>query len=552
MNRFHQILPYIVLVGLPMTGAAQLVAGPDAAGARVSNFEAVSKQLEPGGTVYAYLDLEGDAEVLGEFGNVLLAWGREQSGGALPPGLSAPGLISALGLDRVKAVGFSSRPMGNGMFHNRAVLHMPEGRSGIFNLMGGPAAPFRSPRMAPADSDWVMESDLTLGAALELAESVVRSLGDPQWLQQYHTALGFPMPMPGLEMTVKDFVGRLNSRVIIAGNLLEGKNFQLPGSGMKLPCFQTLVSFEGIDFLFPPLLELMESTGKTVVERDAGFVKIRQAESNTGDLEFLQPVICPDPAGARILLASHPEILEKWLAPGEKLEGSPRFQAAMAGLPAEGNELTYVTPLVIDTLTAAFGGGLRQSLEVPWAAGAGADSLISLLWEEWRRQNPSPQQPVAAVRANQPTGMTVHSNVAGSNKFVLAAAGLSLPVAAGLTGVVGIGKKQTSAVPIIPGAGHEAGNPGYNKEKDAEDDVSGAVRANLKQISFAAATLFLSDPGATEVTYEKLIEENLLFAIPAVAAESYKGLKLERAGGTLSLQVEDGLKVDYEYPPVLK
>ena len=62
-------------------------------------------------------------------------------------------LAAELGLTDVKAVGMSSAARPEGGFHNRIFYLLPEPRRGAFAALGGPARPFATARLAPADTD---------------------------------------------------------------------------------------------------------------------------------------------------------------------------------------------------------------------------------------------------------------------------------------------------------------------------------------------------------------------------------------------------------------
>ncbi|MES2466607.1 MAG: hypothetical protein V4675_04845 [Verrucomicrobiota bacterium] len=501
-----------------------------------SNFAAVARHLDPGGVFYTILDLDGDLARFAGVSDALMGLARTELGAAIPPGLSAKGILEGLGLDRVKAVGMSSKKAQDHLFQNRAMIYMPEGRSGLAKLFGGAAAPLQSPRLAPAGSDLVLETELTLSALLEITESVLRSTGDPQILNQYKGLLGFPVP--GLEMTAGDFIGKLNTRLMVAGRLEAGKTFTLPGSTTVVPAFRLVVSFDQLDFLFPPLMEYAGQSGRAAVEKGEGFERIVPSPNPPGGASDFQFLIHHDLNSKRILIATHPDALKEFLESQTPLADSEAFRKATAGLPMEGNEFSYVTPAVFK----AFDHLLRSALSEAPTPYTGS---IRTVMEELGKLSPWPAQPIASVRANLPEGMVFQSTSPHSFKSLIPAAA-TLPVAILSAASFGaysktLEKTRTGpAKPPTPAAEDEA----------SPDEAVESIRNNLQQIAFAAQSYFVDRPEATEVSYDQLIEAELLFRLEAVDGESYKGLKLKKTGGTLSAKRSGGDAVSHKYGPV--
>ncbi len=501
-----------------------------------SNFSAVARHLETGGVFYTILDMDGDLARFAGVSDALLSLARTELGAAIPPGLSAKGILEGVGLDRVKAVGMSSKKAQDHLFQNRAMIYMPEGRSGLAKLFGGAAAPLQSPRLAPAGSDLVMETELTLSALLEITESVLRSTGDPQILNQYKGLLGFPVP--GLEMTAGDFIGKLDTRIILAGRLEAGKSFTLPGSSTVVPAFRLVVSFDHLDFLFPPLMEYARQSGKAAVEKGDGFERIVPKANPAGETPDFQFLIHHDLNSKRILIATHPDALKEFLESKTPLSDGEAFRKATAGFPIEGNDFSYVTPAVFK----AFDHLLRSTLSEAPSPYTGS---IRTVMEELGKLSPWPAQPIASVRANLPEGMVFQSTSPHSFKSLIPAA-VTLPVAflsaASFRAYGKILGKTRSGLANPPAQAEE--------NEDPNNEAGETIRANLQQIAFAAQSYFVDRPEAAEVSYDQLLEAELLFRLEPVSGESYKGLKLKKTGGTLSVKRSGGDAVGHKYGPV--
>ena len=532
IDRFLPCVASLALAVSPVPSLAQTAPGGS------KHFEAVSKHLDQGGLFYTYVDIDGDAARFAGVADALLDFARKEAGGAIPPGLSAKGILQALGLDRVKAIGMSSRKAEGTLFQNRALIYLPEGRAGIFKLFGGAAAPLQAPGFAPAGSDLVLESELTLSALQEVAEAVLRSTGDPQMLEQFKGLLGFPVP--GLEMTAGDLISRLNTRILVAGRLEKGKTFTPPGSPSALPAFRLVVSFDDLDFLFAPIKEIAGQSGAATLEQGEGFELIRPTAALPEGLDDFKPVLYHDLKSKRLLLSTHLDAVEECLAGKQPLSGDPGYAKATEGLPKDGNEFSYITPAVFETFQK-----LMQTFmaAAPSPAAGPNPEILKELMAQMETLSPLPTHPLAGVRANLPEGMLFQSNSTSSFKSIVALAAV-VPVAFVATAATGI------AAPLSRISGEAKPEAPAAEAPPEEDDTTGAIRANLQQIAFAAQTYFLDHADAAEVSYEQLIKAELLFRVEAVNGESYKGLKLKKAGGTLSVKRSGGDSVDHKYGPV--
>ena len=166
--------------------------------------------------------------------------------------------------------------------------------------------------------------------------------------------------------------------------------------------------------------------------------------------------------------------------------------------------------------------------------------------EELGKLSPWPAQPIASIRANLPEGMVFQSTSPHSFKSLIPVAA-TLPAAILSAASFGaysktLGKTRAGlAKPPTPAVAEDEASP---------DEAAESIRNNLQQIAFAAQSYFVDRPEATEVSYEQLIEAELLFRLEAVDGESYKGLKLKKTGGTLSAKRSGGDAVSHKYGPV--
>lgn len=499
------------------------------------HFAAVSKHLELGGPFFSYVDIDGDFASLAEIGDKFIEIARK-NGSGIPKDLSAAKIIEALGLNSVKALGLSSRGLGKDLYHNRALVYMPDGPKGLMKLFGGKAAPYRITSFAPANSGLAMQVELSLSALLETAEGVLKAIGDESILTQYKVGLSFPVP--GAGMSVKEFVGKLNTRVLLTMRFDEGDRLSVPGVPFEFPRVQLMIALEDIDFVMQPVLAMLSENDNVSVDKGDGFTVIRPNVSLPGDLEYFKPGLCHDQKNKRIILTSHVE-LAKASGSGDTLGSNADFKKAMEGLPAEGNGLTYANPQFVKTFFDFYKDLLKQTSKAGGAP-AGMEQIMNTLFELF----PQPKTPVVSIYANVPEGMLFMSNTNESHKMTVAQLAI-VPVAfigGAMAGYQGAMERARSSADRA-----RLASPRENEGGGGAPGAAKAVKNNLQQIAFSAQTYFIDNPKENEVTYETLVKKELIFDLDPVSGESYKGLTLKRGGGELSVKTKGGDAISFKY-----
>ena len=497
------------------------------------HFAAVSKHLELGGLFFAYVDIDGDFARLAEFGDRFIEIARKETP-EIPKELSAAKIVDALGLNCIKAIGMSSRGLGKDLYHNRALFYMPDGPKGLLKLFGGKAAPFQITTLAPADTGMAAQMDLSLGSLLETAEAVIKSTGQAQALGQYKAALSFPVP--GLNMSAGEFIRKLNTRVLVAASIDEGRKLSIPGAPFKIPGIRIMIAFDDIDFVMQPLIAMLGESDAATVEKGEGFTIVRPDSSLPGDLEYFQPGLYHDEKNKRIILSSHLDMARN-AGKGNTLGGTDGFKMATSGLPQEGNGLSYVTPQFMKQFADFYAGIMKETMK-----SGGAPEVLEEVMKVVFELFPALPAPVASVYANVPEGMLIMSNLNENHKHTLVQMTV-LPVA--FIGGALAGYETTRVRAAARGAEERLRQRAENEEGD--DAPAKTVKNNLEQIAFSGQTYFIDNPKAKEVTYETLVKEELIFDLDPVAGESYKGLTLKRDGGELSVKLRGGDAVTLKY-----
>ena len=453
--------------------------------------------------------------------------------------------VDALGLLRLKAVGLSSRAQGPGLYHNRALLYMPEGPAGIFRLPGGKPSPPVISTLAPADTDLAVQVELALSSLVPTIRSVLGAAGDKENLNRLEAMLKFPVP--GVAMTAGEALEKLDLRLMLMGSVTEGKSIPVPNMKLEIPAFRLLLAIEGADFLMEPLLTYAGAYDILTIEKGDGFTIIQLNQDLQGGLEkHFQPALYHDHKSKRVFLTTHLEYARTVLGGASHLQDSAEYKSLTTGLSAECNGLSYYSPRFYQTARNFVGAAMRSSIP---GGESRVDSYLHTL-EALEGLLGSASGGMATTWSLLPEGWLILSNSPSTHKSTVAGMAVApLSIAAGM-----LGSAQTIQEIKLRSSGKAA--PGKARPADDEEDdepaeiPSKVIRANLRQIAYGAQNWFLENPTEPEVSYSRLVDAEMVYDVDSVAGEKYKPLTVLRRGGTLSVKTSSGDTISYTYPAV--
>jgi type IV pilus assembly protein PilA len=474
-----------------------LVKAPERSG----HFAAVQKQLELGGTLYAYADVDGDVFKLAD----ALRGVMEQVAETQPE--AAPylkqdyrALATIMGLDDIKAFGLSSVPAGDGTFRNRVFFLTPNGRHGFLAGLGGAPAPYTMVKLAPADADFYGEAEMDLAQVYTTLQAVVTKVGGEtaaNLMADRIKEAGVKASIPWL-----DVINAWKGRTAMVLRLDSEKTLLLPNFVIPRPSF--LLCIEGIAPAFEPLLKKSKGL-KMTQEKGRKIYRSAQPLPMPG----VDPVIVIE--GKTIYVATTPEFFKECLEHTSGLAETPEFKTALGKVSATGNSLAYVSPAFFARMHDLE----RLNPDLP---AKNAQTLRFLL------QNvPQPTLPLIAVRTNLPDGILVQSNLNRSLKQDVAMIAVYNPATLGLMAAMAI--------------------PAFQKVRTSAQEK--AVLNNLRQIAAAADQYYLENNVDT-VDLDKLVgPDAFIRELKPVAGEDYGELVL-KSGEPLVVHFPDGREVRYE------
>lgn len=469
---------------------------------RSKHFDAVNRQLELGGTLYGYVDVDGDVERLAAMLSGLLESIAETSPEAAMLRQDVGAIAGDLGLTDIKAIGLSSVATSTG-FRNRAFFYTPGGRHGLLAGLGGTPGPFAHVQLAPAGADIFFESEADLPAVYAALRQVVGRVGGDMLVQMLEEQLKTLGNEAGI--SVYDLIQRLKGRVAGVVQLDDTKTITIPDDQpVTIPSVSLLLRIDGLAPALEPLLAQLPMLQKT--EQDG---RVVYAFGGEVPVVGWQPLVVLE--GEALFIVSSPEFFAKCLAKTDRLSKVPAFTKALAELGAQGNELAYVSPSLFAKL--------RRIPELNPEMTADTRRMFDLVTRDF----PTGDAPLVSIRVNLPDGVLYRSLRNTSLKQELVLAAVYNPVTIGMMSAMAI--------------------PAFQKVRANSADT--AIENNLRQLSAAADQYYL-ETGKDTAAYDDVVGPGkFIESLEPVAGEDYREVQL-KAGEPLTVRTPDGREFSVE------
>lgn len=470
---------------------------------RSRHFLAVNEQLELGGTIYGYVDVDGDAAQFAEgLKGLLQNVGRANPAVAPFANQDVAALFTKLGVNDVKAMGVSSVPDGTGFFRNRVFFYTPEGRHGLLAGLGGKPGPFAHLGLAPANTDIYSEAEIDVPAIYVTVKDVLGQIGGETAKNQLDEALqkaGQAAAISWLKL-----INATKGHVVLIGRFDAEKTFRTPGQGgVVIPAFSFLLRIDGVASAIEDALK----DSKLLTASQAGSMRLYEFNQPL-PVEGLKPVIAIE--GSTLFVATTQAFLDECRGQKPGLGGDPEFKKALAHVGTEGNGLTYVTPRLFRRLREVE----TLNPNLPPEAKSGFSYAM--------KQLPVIDQPLVTLRVNQPNGILVRSYWNRSLKQDVAMVSVYNPVTVGVLAAMAI--------------------PAFQKVRTASQDK--AVLNNLRQFA-AAGDQFCLERGVATATYADLVgPAKYIRAMVPVMGEDYRALRYV-SGQPLRVRLPTGRTIEY-------
>jgi hypothetical protein len=392
-------------------------------------FEAVSRELHLGGTAYAYADIDGDPQRAADFLLTLLRDVPELGLANGARGLNATSLVRILGLDRVKAIGWSSYESG-GLYRNHSYIHYTGARAGLLRAFGDEPATFAALAVAPQRTDFIWEQQLDLGALVE----VVRALAEAGvGMTPDKLARMLAEPVLDLSISLGSVLEGLKARAGVILAIDESRRLSIPGESFSFPYTDFLVQVDGVGSLGDALIRRAASDPFIRSRRTEAWIVVSPSIRLPPPWNAYEPSLIKDLASGRFYVVSSPAFLKECLATVDGVATTPEGARAFEGLPQTGNGLAYMSPRMTRQMHAA----LDQVIA------ANGQSVLTLMA---RFLLPSVGYPVGWVVRNEDEGILFTSNTPSSHKSTL----LTLGFVGALPAVVALGSSMSEPDETLP------------------------------------------------------------------------------------------------------
>lgn len=475
-------------------GSVALVAASE----RSRHFAAVAEQLELGGTLYGYVDIDGDVERI-----ATLARGMVENIATEVPQAAAlkqdfVQIAADLGLSDVKAIGLSSVADPSGGFRNRCFFYTPTGRRGLLAGLGGPAAPFENLRLAPADTDVFCENEFDLPAVYTALRAIVARVAGEAAANIVDAQIKSAGKQAGI--SAYDIVQSWKGRTTFVLRFAKDGSITIPAKQpLTVPAFSLLLRFDGIAPSLKPLLDNVPVFEKSEV----GGISLYSLKAQV-PVEGWAPLLAID--GNALCLATSRAFFDECLGTATpRLATNPEFAATLDRLGREGNGLTYVSTNTFVRLR-----------ELPELNRAGDPELVRAL-NFVLPHFQQPTKPLLSVRTNRPNGVLFRSAWNASLKQDLAGVAIYNPVTIGMMSAMAI--------------------PAFQKVRVNSQEKT--IQNNLRQLSAAAQQYYL-ETGNTHAAYDDLVgPDRYISAIKPVAGENYRSI-IFKQGSPVRITLPDG------------
>lgn len=471
---------------------------------RSKSFLAVSRQIELGGTLYAYMDVDGDVlKFTGGLKGVLEQIAKAQPEVAPYVKQDFGALATSLGLTDIKAVGFSSVPQGGGVFRNRSFLYTGGERHGLMAGLGGAPGPLKHADLAPADAVFFSEGEMDLPVIYKTIKEVVTKVaGEPVGNQM---EASIKKGGEAIALSLLDLIYGLKGRsaTVLRLDATKPLLIPMPPAGITLPSISLLMCVEGI----APVVEVALGKSPGFKRTDEGTLHVYELKEKL-PIEGVQPVLVAD--GSTLYFATTRAFYDECRAPKAGLAQSAEFQRALAQVGAEGNGLGYVSPKFFEQLRQV----AKLNPNVPPEAKSMVDLVVAQL--------PETTHPLVTMRTNLPDGVLIRSYWNRSLKQDVALVSVYNPVTIGLLAAMAI--------------------PAFQKVRVASQEK--AILNNLRMLAAAADQHYL-ETGTTTATLNDLVgPTHYVKVLQSVAGENYRQLKFAH-GEPLRVVLPDGRAIQY-------
>jgi hypothetical protein len=411
---------------------------PPLVSAEKTSFDEVTAQLDPSGSLYAYLStsqwLDGLSGRINGWRDPVLSLpdlGPQERTNVNKAFDLVTRLIQGSGLESITGVGLSGIALEQGLYQTKFVVHRKaEGPTGcLWTLFGETPRPLYELDWLPAETAWAAFSDFDGVAAWSALRDMVNQSGFTEAKEGLDRLNGVVQAATG--KTFDELFGSLGDQGGAFLTLHSANKVTIPipnGTSLEIPEPGLAIILKVKDDALFSLIDGALQNNPQVIRSDADGLRMR-----------VLPIPVPLPVtlrltvarqGDHLFLASNDELVKNLLAvkagkqPG--LRTTAEFNRLAQGLPSEGNSFAFVSQRLGDTLQKVQASFLSQ------ASASGNGAPMALLQKMF-----AVSEPVSSFAVGQSTGsgwLTVgHGTQQPANAVVLPLVVAPVAILAGVT-----------------------------------------------------------------------------------------------------------------------
>lgn len=485
-------------------------------------FEAIGKDLDLGGDFFYFKDFGTAFQELGDQLNAFMggmaAYSPTDMGMMMAAMFPYDQAVEILGISELSAIGASSYREG-ASFRNKSVVYLPGGAKGLFALFGEQPHAFDALALAPADADIFVTQDIRGRVLAQVVRDGAEAFMPGNGEQAAAAILGKPVS-PASTLTIGDALDKSDTVVttVVRFGAMRELTFPMAQESVSVPQTEYFVQLKGMSWLVSEgviPIEMNVSEG-TMTRTEEGDLVVYQNEASVpAGLPLPTVVVILDTATGDLTIASSRAFFDECRSGKSRLADTPAYQAAVKGLPTEGNGLTFVSQKAFQTFIT-----LRDNIVEQFPQAAGVLGLYEFVFPVLSLDKA--EAGAAAVTVTRP------DSIFSDARWPTASAGF------GESGTLMASTGVFAAMAI----------PAFNKVRETSREKT--ITNNLRQVA-SAGQLYLLEEGATEVTYPTLVEKEYFMPFEPVDGESYDDLVIKEQGGTLEVITDSGTTVEYAY-----
>lgn len=314
-----------------------------------------ASKVDLGGSYVELNRVDGDIKLLTEYLELIVEVAKK-SGEDVPENFDVAKLISAVGLDSLKATAMSNTLKGD-IWLNQAYLHTGGKSEGLFSLVGDASKDFTAPTMCPKGTDLALQLTLDLRKMPAVARNIAESVGEKSSLEEEITK-----KIPNLDLSLEDVLTKSNITLNLAIDLDETEMLDLGEN--KIPRPNLVARADGLTWIWDKVGDQMIQESGAPLEKTEkdGIITYAVPKDLAEMMQGYTPLIQVDKAKDQIWVASSASFLAKAQTAGQQLNDDPSFQAAWKDMPSKGNSMAYISKDLINQLKELYATAEKEGL----------------------------------------------------------------------------------------------------------------------------------------------------------------------------------------------